>query len=285
MAEFEIERLAGACGAIIHGVDMSDDLGDNVIGELRQALLKHQVIFFRNQDMTPDQHKAFGRRFGTLNVHPQYVNLEGHPEILPVLKDPDAEKNIGGVWHSDLTNLETPPLGSILYALDVPSRGGDTMFSNQYSAYEALSDGMKELLCGLNALHSSRTLTDTTSRFDRNDSRSTKLRDDIDPEADAIDNIHPVVRTHPETGRKSIFVNRPFTIALEGMTEEESKPLLEFLFEHCARPEFTCRFRWEEGSVAFWDNRCLMHYALNDYPGKRRFMHRVTVNGDKPFMN
>ena len=285
MAEFEIERLAGACGGVIHGIDISDDLDDNVIGELRQALLDHQVIFFRNQELSPDQHKAFGRRFGTLNVHPQYVNLEGHPEILPVLKDPDAEKNIGGVWHSDLTNLETPPLGSILYALDVPSRGGDTMFSNQYLAYEALSDGMKELLCSLNALHSSRTLTDTSSRFDRNDSRSTKLRDDIDPDADAIDNIHPVVRTHPETGRKSIFVNRPFTIALEGMTEAESKPLLEYLFAHCARPEFTCRFRWEQGSVAFWDNRCVMHYALNDYPGKRRFMHRVTVDGDKPFMN
>jgi taurine dioxygenase len=285
MAEFKIEHLASACGGIIHGVDMSDDLSDNVIGELRQALLDHQVIFFRDQDMTPDQHKAFGRRFGTLNVHPQYVNLEGHPEILPVLKDPDAEKNIGGVWHSDLTNLETPPLGSILYALDVPSRGGDTMFSNQYLAYEALSNGMKELLCGLNALHSSRTLTDTTSRSDRNDSRSTKLRDDIDPNADAIDNIHPVVRTHPETGRKSLFVNRPFTVALEDMTEEDSKPLLEFLFEHCARPEFTCRFRWEQGSVAFWDNRCLMHYALNDYPGRRRFMHRVTVNGDKPLRN
>lgn len=285
MAEFEIERLAGACGGVIHGIDMTDDLGDNVIGELRQALLDHQVIFFRNQELSPDQHKAFGRRFGTLNVHPQYVNLEGHPEILPVLKDPDAEKNVGGVWHSDLTNLETPPLGSILYALDVPSRGGDTMFSNQYLAYEALSDGLKELLCSLNALHSSRTLTDTSSRFDRNDSRSTKLRDDIDPDADAIDNMHPVVRTHPETGRKSIFVNRPFTIALEGMTEAESKPLLEYLFEHCARPEFTCRFRWEKGSVAFWDNRCVMHYALNDYPGKRRFMHRVTVDGDKPFMN
>jgi taurine dioxygenase len=285
MAAFKIERLASACGGSIHGVDMSDDLGDNVIGELRQALLDHQVIFSRNQDMTPDQHKAFGRRFGTLNVHPQYVNLDGHPEILPVLIDPDAEKNIGGVWHSDLTNLEIPPLGSILYALDVPSRGGDTMFSNQYLAYEALSNGMKELLCGLNALHSSRTLTDTTSRSDRNDSRSTKLRDDIDPNADAIDNIHPVVRTHPETGRKSLFVNRPFTVALEDMTEEDSKPLLEFLFEHCARPEFTCRFRWEQGSVAFWDNRCLMHYALNDYPGRRRFMHRVTVNGDKPLRN
>ena len=285
MTKIEIEPLSGGCGAIIHGTRISEELGDNIISEIRQALLEHQVIFFRNQEMTPEQHKTFGSRFGTLNIHPQYINLEGYPEILPVLKNPNSEKNIGGVWHSDLTNLEKPPLGSILYAIDVPSQGGDTLFSNQYLAYDSLSDGMKSLLQDLNAVHSSRTLTNASSRANRNAQRSTKLRDDIDPDTDEIVNIHPVVRTHPETGRKSLFVNKPFTISLEDMTEEESQTILQFLFSHCGRPEFTCRFEWEKGSVAFWDNRCLMHYALNDYPGERRYMHRVTVDGDKPFLN
>jgi len=282
MTQIDIRPIASACGAEVHGIDLSQDLGDNVIGEIRQALLDHQVIFFRDQSMTPDQHKAFGRRFGTLNIHPQYVNLEGHPEILPVLKEPDAKVNIGGLWHSDLSHLDEPPLGSILYAKDVPVAGGDTMFSNQYLAYEALSEGMKEMLSRMRAVHSSRRLTDAANVRDRNAARSTKLRTDLDQDADRIVNLHPVVRTHPETGAKSIFVNRAFTIPFEDMTEEESAPLLEYLYAHCARPEFTCRFRWREGSVAFWDNRCLQHYALNDYPGERRYMERVTVNGDRP---
>ncbi len=281
MTELEIRPVAGACGADVSGVDMSEDLGENVIGELRQALLDHQVLFFRDQEMTPEQHKDFGRRFGPLNIHPQYNNLEGHPEILPILKEPEDPLNIGGVWHSDLSNLETPPLGSVLYGIDIPPQGGDTMFANQYLAYETLSDGMKEMLDGLKAVNSSRTLTDDDSKAARNASRSTKLRDDI-TSADEITNLHPVVRTHPETGRKGLFVNKPFTIGLEGMTEAESEPILSFLFAHAARPEFTCRFRWEKGSVIFWDNRCLQHYALNDYPGHRRYVHRVTIEGERP---
>jgi taurine dioxygenase len=282
MSQIQIDPLSGGCGAVIRGVHLADDLGDNVIGEIRQALLDNQVIFFRDQEITRDQHKDFGRRFGPLNVHPQYVNLDGHPEILPILKEGDATDNIGGVWHTDLSNLDTPPLGSILYAKDAPSRGGDTMFANQYAAYEALSDGLKALLDPLGAVHSSRTLTDIASIKKRNATRSTKLREDIDEVADAIVNIHPVVRTHPETGRKAIYVNKAFTIAFEGMTEEESAPLLQYLYGHCARLEFTCRFRWEVGSIAFWDNRCVQHYAVNDYPGERRYMERVTVEGDRP---
>lgn len=283
MSQIEVKRIAGACGAEVHGVDVSEELGDNVIGEIRQALLDHQVIFFRDQELTPEQHKAFGRRFGEIIPHPQYVNLEGHPEILPVLKEPGDRDNIGSSWHSDLSSLAEPPLGSILYALDVPAAGGDTMFASQYVAYETLSDGMKALLDGLNAVHGSQLLTDADSRERRNATRSTRIRDDIDPEEDAIVNVHPVVRTHPETGRKALYVNRSFTLRFENMTEEESRPLLEYLYAHCARPEFTCRFRWEKGSIAFWDNRCLQHYALNDYPGQRRYMHRVTVAGDRPY--
>ncbi len=280
MTGIEVTRLAGACGAAIGGVELSDNLGDNVIGDIRQALLDHQVIFFRNQTLTPEQHKAFGRRFGPLQVHPQYVNLEGHPEILPVLKEADATQNIGGVWHSDLSDLPAPPLGSILYAKEIPPYGGDTMFANQYLAYESLSEGMKALLGPLKAYHSSRTLSDAYTRDDRNAVRSTKLRADIGPDPEI--NLHPVVRTHPETGRKSIYVDAPHTVRFEGMSVAESMPLLSYLFAHCTRPEFTCRFRWQVGSVAFWDNRCLMHYALNDYHGQRRYLERVTVAGEPP---
>ena len=280
MARITVTRLAGACGAVLGGVDLSAELDDAAIASIRQALLDHQVIFFRDQHMTRDQHKAFGQRFGPLLVHPQYVNLEGHPELLPVLKEADARENIGGVWHSDLSDLPAPPLGSILYAKEIPPYGGDTMFANQYLAYEALSDGMKALLAPLRAYHSSRTLSDAATRGDRNATRSTKLRADIDTDAEV--NLHPVVRTHPETGRKAIYVDAPHTVRFEGMSEAESAPLLGFLFVHCTRPEFTCRFRWENGSIAFWDNRCLMHYALNDYHGQRRYLERVTIGGIRP---
>ena len=185
---------------------------------------------------------------------------------------------VGNLWHSDESFLPQPALGSLLYMIECPEVGGDTMFANQYAAYEALSPGMREMLSGLNAVYSDASLQQ------RNAGRALKVKPGSQ-DRDIYESVHPVVRTHPETGRKSIFVNRPFTIGFENMTEAESKPLLEFLFAHCARPEFTCRFRWEKGSVAFWDNRCLMHYALNDYPGERRYMHRVTVNGDKPFLN
>lgn len=277
----EVKPIAGALGAEIAGVDLSQDLGNAVFSEVQQALHENLVIFFRDQEMTPEQHKDFGRRFGTLNIHPQYEPLEGHPEILPIAKEPEATRNIGGVWHSDVTFLEEPALGSILYAHEVPSAGGDTMFANQYLAYESLSEGMREMLDGMKAEHSDRTLSNPDSAADRNEERSTRIRPEAMTEAEVV-NEHPVVRTHPETGRKGLYVNRPFTVRFAGMTEAESKPLLEFLYAHATRPEFTCRFRWQKHSVAFWDNRCTQHYALNDYPGERRYMHRVTVNGDRP---
>jgi len=228
-----------------------------------------------------ESHKAFGRRFGTLNVHPQYVPLDGHPEILPIVKEADAEHNIGGVWHSDITFLERPALGSILYAIDVPDSGGDTLFANQELAFEGLSTGLRQLLCDLRAVHSDHTLSDRTEAEQRNMTRSTKLSEEAMRQP-AVENLHPVIRTHSETGRKSLFVNRAFTVRFENMTEDESKPLLEFLYKQATKPEFTCRFHWKNGSVAMWDNRCVQHYALNDYHGQRRYMHRVTVNGDRP---
>ena len=274
----EVRPVAGALGAEVHGVDLAESLSNEQFDTIHRAFLDHQVIFFRDQELDPDSHKELGRRFGDLNIHDYYESLPGHPEILPVLKEPEATMNIGGVWHSDVTYLPAPALGSILYALEVPPAGGDTMFASQYRAYETLSDGMKELLEGLRAIHSSDIFTNKARRDAANATRTTKLNE-VD---ETIESSHPVVRTHPETGRKCLFVNGAFTRRIDGWTEEESRPLLDYLYKHAARPEFTCRFRWEKGSIAFWDNRCTHHYALNDYQGYRRTMHRVTLEGDRP---
>lgn len=277
----EVKPISGAIGAEIDGVDLSQDLGNAVFSEIQKALHENLVIFFRDQDITPEQHKDFGRRFGSLNIHPQYVPLDGHPEILPVLKEPKDTKNIGDVWHTDVSFMEKPSMGSLLYAIEVPDSGGDTMFSNQYLAYETLSEGMRDMLDDMTAVHSDRVLSNPASAKSRNEGRSTLINEDAMTEEEVF-NEHPVVRTHVDTGKKGLYVNTAFTTRFSGMTEEESKPLLEFLYAHAARPEFTCRFKWENKSVAFWDNRCTHHYALNDYPGKRRSMHRVTINGERP---
>lgn len=277
----EVRVLSPAAGAEISGVDLSQPLAPQVIDDIKRVFLEHLVIFFRDQRLSVEQHKAFGRVFGSLNVHPQYVALDGDPEIFPVVKEATDANNIGDIWHSDISFLPEPALGSMLYAHEVPAEGGDTLFSNQYLAYEALSPGLKKQLSKLRALHSDHILTDPLVAERRNRTRSTKVHPDAIGKP-PIESLHPVVRTHPETGRKGLFVNAAFTRHFEGMTIEESRPLLKYLYAHSARPEFTCRFRWREGSIAFWDNRCLLHYALNDYPGKRRYMHRVTVNGDRP---
>ena len=276
----EVTAISGALGAEIDGVDLSQPLDDDVFAEVHQAFLDHLVIFFRDQHVTPEQHKAFGRRFGELNVHPHYVPLAGHPEILEVLKEETATVNVGGQWHSDLSCLEKPPMGSVLYALDVPPYGGDTLFTNMYLAYERLSGGMRDLLDTLFAVHSDRTMSDPEARDTKNETRSSKL---TSRDVGETRNAHPVVRTHPETGRKALFVNSIFTVGFKGMTADESRPLLQFLFDQAQRPELTCRFRWQKNSLAMWDNRCTQHFALNDYQGFRRLMHRVTVDGDRPY--
>jgi taurine dioxygenase len=275
-----VDPIAGACGAVIGGVDLSQPVDDVVFDEIKRAFTENQVIFFHDQNISEEEHKAFGRRFGDLNIHPRYVPLEGHPEIFPIRKDPDVTKIVGGVWHHDLTHLPEPPLGAILYALDVPPTGGDTMFSSQYLAYETLSDGMKETLAKLKGVHDNRIQAPKVAS-DRNEERSSKLRDDLD-EAEEPECEHPVVITHPESGRKALYVNKIRTHRFAGMTEDESRPLLKYLCDHAEKPEFTCRFRWRKGSIAFWDNRCVMHRALNDYPGYKRYMNRVTINGARP---
>ena len=277
-----ITRIAGALGAEIVGVDLAKPLGNDAFAAVHRALLEHCVIFFRDQVMAPAEHVAFARRFGAISIHPYAPALDGHPEVMRVFKEKDDKVNFGGGWHSDMTFLEKPPLGSILYAKEVPPVGGDTMFANQYLAYEALSPALRRTLDSLNAVHSANAQygVDGMSEANRhNDQRSMKPKTSEDAKAETI---HPVVRTHPETGRRALYVNIGFTQRFDGWTKDESRPLLRWLYEHCARPEFTCRFQWRTNSVAFWDNRCTQHYALNDYHGHRREMHRVTVEGDRP---
>jgi taurine dioxygenase len=275
-----VNRIAGALGAEIGGIDLSQPLGDNVIGEIRQALTDNCVIFFRDQHLSPEQHLNFGRRFGGLQVHDFVDGLDDNQEIIEVRKEEYEMRNFGGGWHSDVSYLEVPALGSVLYAREVPAAGGDTMFANQYLAYETLSDGLKEMLGGMRAVHSARRSYGLAAprRVDEGKtSMGIHFTDTAHAETD-----HPVVRTHPWSGKKCLYVHGGFTVRFQGMTEEESAPLLHYLYKHAVRPEFTCRFRWEKNSIAFWDNRCVQHNAINDYNGQRRVMHRVTIEGERP---
>jgi taurine dioxygenase len=247
---------------------------------VRQALLDHLVIFFRDQNLEPAQQIAFSRRFGELDEHDFVKGMEGYPELIRLVREADEEgMNFGGVWHSDVTHMECPALGSVLYAVDVPPFGGDTLFANQYLAYETLSPGMKEMLDGLTAIHSAEGPFGPQGR-----SKSNWKNMQVETSEKALIEVqHPVVRTHPETGRKGLFVNGTFTLRFKGWTGAESEPLLKFLFRHASQEAFTCRFRWQRGSVAFWDNRSVMHFALNDYNGYRREMLRSTIAGDRPY--
>ncbi len=281
--KIDITPISGALGAEIGGVDLAR-LDDETFAEIRRAHGEFHVIFFRDQTITPEQHSAFGARFGDFDLHPFAAGLDDHPEIMPVVKEADDPGgNFGGTWHSDVTFNERPPLGSILYALEVPDHGGDTLFTNMCLAYETLSDGMKATLEGLSAVHSASRaygLQDSRIKQYGAQSNSMKIRTGDDAEATVE---HPVIRTIPETGKRALFVNDTFTINFTGWTEAESQPLLDYLYAHSQRPEFTCRFRWRKGSVAFWDNRCSQHFALNDYQGQRREMHRVTIIGERPY--
>ncbi len=272
----EIHPLAGAIGAKIRGVDLAGEVDDDTIAALRQAWLDHLVIFLRGQNLTPERFLAVARRFGEAIEYPFLNGIDGFPEITPVVKLEDERVNFGGLWHSDTAYLEVPPMGTMLLAREVPPYGGDTLFANMYLAYETLSPGMRRLLDGLVAVNSSAKADVTKTREDR-------MREGARADARAeYAAEHPVVRTHPETGRKALYVNGGHTLRFKDMTEEESVPLLGFLFAHLSRPEFTCRFRWEVGSLAFWDNRCAQHNPINDYHGFRRAMHRVTLKGERP---
>ncbi|WP_397414199.1 TauD/TfdA dioxygenase family protein [Phenylobacterium sp.] len=274
MGQIEIRRTAGALGAEIGGVDLAQDLPDATIAAIRAALVEHQVIFFRDQDLSPTRQVALGRRFGPLNIHPYVSGMDGHPEVMEIIKEPSDKSNFGGGWHSDMSFLKTPAIGSILHAIQVPEWGGDTLFASQAAAFEALSPAMQATLEGLSAVHSA-------AREYASGGHSAQKRGSMKvAEADGYvgEYVHPVVLTHPESGRKALYVNPAFTMRFEGWKARESRPLLQFLFDHCRSEAFTCRFAWTKGAVAFWDNRSVWHYALNDYPGQRRHMRRVTVD-------
>ncbi|MBV9835106.1 MAG: TauD/TfdA family dioxygenase [Alphaproteobacteria bacterium] len=271
---FEVRRVAGALGAELHGVDLAQDLADDVITEIRQAWLDHLVVFFRDQKITPAQQLAFARRIGEPIEYPQLKGLDDYPMITPVAKLETERNNFGGVWHSDTTYLQVPPMASMLYAIELPPVGGDTEFANQYLAYETLSSGMQAMLQGLVGVSSSMKAEASKTREDRLKAAGQEVK--------PLEAEHPMVRTHPETGRKALYLNIGHTAKIKGWTEKESAGLLAFLFEHQIRPEFTCRFRWQPGSLALWDNRCAMHNAINDYHGYRRILHRITLAGEKP---
>jgi len=278
IARLDVRPMAGACGAEIHGVDLGRPLSDEAVAGIRKALLDHCVVFFRDQEIDVPAHKALARRFGDIFIHPNYKGTGTDNEIVEIRREPGDKKIVGEEWHADTTMSEEPPMGAILYALDVPAYGGDTLFASQYAAYEALSDGMKRLLQGLRAYHSDRKVAGP--RANMNAQRSTKVRED-EAWRETV-SVHPVVVTHPETGRKLLYVNHSYTYAFEGMTEEESRPLLEYLLNHGHRPEFTCRFRWAKGSVAFWDNRSCKHLAVHDSHRARRHMRRIQIAGTRP---
>ena len=266
----EVRRIAGALGAELLGIDLRK-LSTETVAAIRRAFLEHQVIFFRDQKLDPAQFMAFARTMGRPVPYPFVPGIEGFPEVIEVKKLEHERHNFGGIWHSDTAYLEEPPMGSMLIAREIPPYGGDTVFASQYLAYEALSDGLKLLLDGLYAVNSSAKADVTRTREDR-----------VKEYSKHYEAEHPVVRTHPETGRKALYVNFGHTVRFRGMTEQESAPLLEYLFRHQVKPEFTCRFQWEVGSLAFWDNRCTQHNPVNDYHGHRRVMHRITLAGDKP---
>ena len=271
-----VTPIAGSLGAEVGDVDLAD-LDDAMVAEIRRAWLDHLVVFFRGQGHLDNAtFLAFARTMGTPVEYPFVRGFDGFPEIIAVKKKADEVVNFGGIWHSDTTYMDHPPMATMLIARELPPAGGDTMFANQYAAFEALSPAMQDLLTPLRAISSSALADVTKTREDR-------LKDSGDPRAQAVyEAAHPVVRTHPETGRKALFVNVAHTARFDGMTEEESQPLLRFLFTHQVRPEFVVRFRWGVGSLALWDNRCAQHNPVNDYHGYQRVMHRITLDGDAP---
>jgi taurine dioxygenase len=276
-----VTPVAAACGADVTGVDLRRP-SDDVVAQLERALADHSVLFVRDQALDPEQQVALTAMFGTVLRVPYVQHLAEHPDVIAVLKEPDERKisTFGGTWHSDFSFLDEPPSLTLLQSVELPAVGGDTLWSSQYAAYDALSPAMQRLLDPLRAVQTGWPHGTRGPGPGAAVSRSVVMTRN-DPTADR-EVLHPVVRVHPVTGRRALFVNPVYTQRFDGMTDEESAPLLQFLFQHAVRPEFTCRLRWTPGTLAIWDNRCLLHLAVNDYDGSRRLLHRTTVGGDTP---
>ena len=273
----EARPLSPALGAEISGFDIAAGIDDEQFSELRQAYIDYGVIFLRDQDFTPEQHIAFAERWGRINVNRFFEAVETHPIIAEVRKEADQKANIGSSWHTDHSYDQLPAMGSILYAREVPSVGGDTLFASMYAAYDTLSDGLKQMLLTMKAEHSSRHAFGEVAYVDSDlDDLGSRLGN---TDAATQDSLHPVIIKHPLSGRSALYVNGDFTVKFAGWSKDESQPLLDYLYAHASRNEFTCRFNWRKGSIAIWDNRATHHCALNDYHGERRLMHRITIDG------
>ncbi len=282
-----VKPIAGALGAEISGVDLRD-VDDATFDDIHEAWLEHQVVFFRDQDITPEQQIAFSKRFGEIHHHPFIKGMEDYPDILEIIKEESDTRAFGSTWHTDQMFNPKPAKATILYAKETPDAGGDTMFVNMYQAYDTLSEPMKAMISGVKTWNvgSRKKLSETDKmgsstegRYKGNEKMAAKVRDPGDLITEAA---HPLVRTHPETKKKALYLGN-HAIGLHGFNDKEARPVIDYLMQHAVQPEMTCRFRWEVGSMAIWDNRCTMHRALNDYPGKRRRMHRITIAGDAPF--
>lgn len=279
MSAMTVSPLTGACGAEISGVQINA-LSNESFSDIHDALMTYGAVFFRDQDISLEDQISFARRFGPLEVHPIVDGMSDHPEMTKVLKPAGESASFGVGWHTDNSFFAKPSMGSVLYGKTIPPFGGDTLFANQYLAYERLSPAMQAMLEGLRAVHSASrayTTESTRAKYAKEAAITYTWTDEIMDEV-----IHPVVRTHPVTGRKALYVNDMFTLRFEGMTEDESRPLLTYLFNHATRPEFCCRFTWTENAVALWDNRCMQHYAVDDYKQFERVMYRVTIEGEVP---
>ena len=271
-----VKPLAGALGAEIGGVDLRQPLSNRQRSEIQNAFLAHCAIYIRDQELHGADLLRYARYFAEPAYYPFVEGLPDFPQIFELRKEPDQKENVGGAWHSDTTYLEKPPIGTMLYCREAPAYGGDTMVANQYLAYESLSCGMRRMLDGLTGIYSARM---NGGRGNREENKYMKMKDTV-AQADRIEAEHPVVRTHPGTGRRALYVSTRHTVRFQGMTEDESRPLIQFLQAHCTRPEFTARIRWEKGTVTIWDNRCVQHFAINDYQGQRRVMWRLPVGAE-----
>jgi taurine dioxygenase len=274
-----VTPLVGGLGAEISGIDLRKSIDATTVTELEQAFYHHALLVLRGQSISIEQQKDLSRIFGDLHIHPMFEAMENHPEVLEFVKNAGDKVNVGGNWHADLTCLAEPPAVGVLRVTETPAVGGDTLFANMYAAYEALSAPMQQFLTGLEAIHTSLKVYGPMGKYAQSKG---KTQAPAKTDGAVFNSVHPVVRTHPITGRKSLFVNRANTLAIKGLSSEESATLLEFLFQHAVRGEFTSRLHWQKDTIAIWDNRCTQHYALNDYHGYRRVGLRITVAGDRP---